>query len=339
MKNFKCPSCKNQVFFENVQCENCGNHLAFSPKSLSMVAYNQKFINTVSGEQTNLCSNNQLNTCNWILTEQDHSKFCIACNLNRTIPNLSDSENYHKWVKLEKAKHRLVFQLLNLGLPISRKSESNFKGLCFDFLSENNAADAMTGHAEGVITILLPEADSVHLERMKRRLSEPYRTLLGHFRHEVGHYYWNLLIKDSFEINAFREFFGDERADYSQALQHHYQKKQTDNWKTSYISDYASSHPWEDWAETWAHYLHIMDTFETCAQNGLETNATKKLDSFQVYKESDFKNILDSAIPTLTVINSVNRSMGLTDIYPFVMNKAVIQKLHFIHNLLYKFRS
>ena len=184
------------------------------------------------------------------------------------IPTYEDDRNFEKWRQLEMAKHRLIYQLLALHLPLIPKSKDQMNGLSFDFLVADNASNRVTGHSNGLVTILLDEGDSVHREQIRKQLSEPYRTLLGHFRHEIGHYYW-MLLSDPNDKNRFREIFGDETVNYYEALQTHYQFDAPQDWNQRFISKYASSHPWEDWAETWAHYLHIMDTLETAHYLGL----------------------------------------------------------------------
>ncbi len=104
---------------------------------------------------------------------------------------------------------------------------------------------------------------------MRVQMHEPYRTLLGHFRHEVGHYYWDRLIAETRWQEGYRNLFGDERASYADALDHHYKNGAPDNWQESSVSAYATMHPWEDWAETWAHYLHMMDAVDTALGFGM----------------------------------------------------------------------
>ena len=348
MKIFQCQKCANPVFFENNHCNNCGSSLGFlieSGKLISLTSYDTSWKILNSKYSTyKYCKNHTNNVCNWLIPVEE--TFCKACTLNRTIPNLNDTENYDKWTRLEIAKHRLVFQLQQLGLPLKDKENFPSNGLCFDFLSKKDRnesnKDIMTGHANGVITILLAEADSVHREQLRKQMSEPYRTLIGHFRHEVGHYYWDVLIRNSPEVlSKFRTIFGDESQDYSEALNHYYKNGPQPNWQTNFISKYASSHPWEDWAETWAHYLHLMDTLET-AYNFNMNLSFKNVETIQLqniknpYKCIDFKEIVDSCIPLFFAINSLNRSMGIADIYPFIITPASIKKMTFIHELLLK---
>jgi len=298
------------------------------------------------------CKNHEFNTCNWLVATNDQTGFCTACKLNKTIPNLENPKNLKKWRRIELAKHRLIFQLQQLGLPIISKITNEEEGFCFEFLSRKDATleeakTMMTGHANGLITILVSEADSVLREQMKLQMKERYRTLLGHFRHEVGHYYWERLIQiDNTQLENFRMLFGHERASYAEALENHYKNGAPKKWRKKFISKYAASHPWEDWAETWSHYLHIMDTLETAYHFGLA--AHPKLEnmeymgmdaSFDPYREPSFKKIIQAAIPMFFSINSINRSMGIADIYPFVIPKPVIRKMKFIHNLLRAQRS
>jgi len=335
MKIFKCPNCNSPVFFENTKCQNCNTTLGYNH-------YLDRFeIPKSFGENTNnhlkFCSNYQWGVCNWLVTEQN-SEFCLACSLNRIVPNQSDIGNFEKWQKLEIAKHRLIYQLLKLRLPVKSKLVDN-QGLTFDFLSIGNE-DIYTGHSNGIITILLKEADAVHREQLRKQMNEPYRTLLGHFRHEIGHYYWFLLF-NSPNVETYRNLFGDERIDYAGALNRYYENPNSTNWQNNYITRYASAHSWEDWAETWAHYLHLMDTLETANSLGIgfspEEQHIKKLvvkTCPNPYKTKNFKDIFTASVALTCSVNSLNRSMGLSDIYPFVIPHKVVEKLTFIHDLL-----
>ncbi|MEW4925582.1 putative zinc-binding metallopeptidase [Algibacter sp. 2305UL17-15] len=338
MKIFKCPNCSSTVFFENTSCENCGNTLGyhwFTDEFAIPQTFNAHFNNNLK-----FCKNHKHSVCNWLIDQSSESQFCVACQLNRKVPNQADSENFKKWQRLEIAKHRLIFQLSKLKLPLQSKLK-NDSGIAFDFLSANNKEKKLTGHANGVITILLSEADSVHREQLKKQMDEPYRTLLGHFRHEIGHYYWSLLFKNN-NLQNFRNLFGNEQQDYGEALKHYYKNGAPSNWNSNHISKYASAHPWEDWAETWAHYLHIMDTLETANALGLSflnSNPSIGNDTSvnfpNPYHLSDFKIIFDASVALTCAANSLNRSMGLPDIYPFVIPAPVYKKLEFIHNVLY----
>ncbi|UZO81027.1 putative zinc-binding peptidase [Aquimarina sp. ERC-38] len=350
MKTFHCSNCDNPVYFENTFCEKCHYNIGYDVIQNEMLSFDQNIqrwkAKTGEYKTYHYCQNQQLNVCNWLIPEEATENYCKACSLNRTIPDISDKSQKANWYLLEQGKHRLIYQLLRLNLPVESKLEQPNNGLCFDFLSNQNITDSdqkvMTGHAEGVITITLSEADTVQREKLREQLNEPYRTIIGHFRHEVGHYYWERIIVSNQELlEQFRNLFGDERSSYADALDTHYKNGAPSNWDQNFISSYASAHPWEDWAETWAHYLHFMDTLETAfytnIQIGTDTNHTtnaKTKPIFNPYKEKDFDVILDTCIPLYIGLNNLNRSMGIKDIYPFVVNITVVQKLKYIHQIV-----
>ncbi|MEP3390723.1 MAG: putative zinc-binding metallopeptidase [Reichenbachiella sp.] len=346
MKIFQCGNCSHPLFFENSDCENCGHLVGYNDTKRimnSFVPTNQGMLfSDRNTDKYRYCKNEEYGVCNWLIKDDAPNDYCTACSLNRTIPNLADKTNHEKWHKLEVAKHRLIYQLQRLHLPLPSKLNVE-EGLCFDFLAQTSDNEVMTGHANGIITIRLSEADSVLREQIRRELSEPYRTLIGHFRHEVGHYFWERLIAiDTSKLDEFRSIFGDERMDYGKALKSYYATGGVDNWSEHFISKYATSHPWEDWAESWAHYLHIMDITETSYYFGLEVNPNKGFSgmkgsiSFDPYEADDFGRIVKDCIPVLFAVNSINRSMGIPDAYPFVINQSVIDKMTFIHQLIFK---
>lgn len=287
------------------------------------------------------CKNSQHGACNWLIPIESSEEFCKACKQNRTIPTLSYGGNLENWRKIEVAKHRLIYSLVKLGLPVHPRNNEDTRGFIFDFKADTPDEKVMTGHKNGVITLNINEADEVIRVRHKNNLGEGYRTVLGHLRHEIGHYYWDLLIKDSIYIDEFRQLFGDERADYGQALNYYYQNKIPSNWKSNYISPYASSHPWEDWAETWAHYLHLMDTIETAHAFGIDISPSSIVSGEDLtasiwkdpYDLENFDDILKMWQPLTYAINSLNRSMGHQDFYPFIITPKVRTKLAFIHSL------
>jgi hypothetical protein len=279
--------------------------------------------------------------CNWAV--DDGEEYCRACRLNQTIPNLSDPAATSAWQQLEIAKRRLLYTLFDLRLPVDAKSNDPARGLAFSFLKEApGGAKVFTGHSDGLVTINVAEADDPFREKMRVRMGETYRTLLGHFRHEIGHYYWDRLIKDSAWLAPFRERFGDERDDYAAAQRRHYDEGPAGDWAVTFVSAYASMHPWEDWAETWAHYLHIFDTLETARAYGLALRpravdeghvdmapmAVSRLDP------RSFDDLVGGWIPLTLVLNSLNRSMGLPDPYPFVLSEGAIEKLRFVHQVI-----
>ncbi len=350
MKIFQCSHCAHPVFFENTKCERCNSYLGYLPEFDEIFALDPTQTTwTINEIEYVYCDNNQHQVCNWLVPFTEDHEFCIACNLNRTIPDLSIKQNFDRWRKLEIAKHRLVYSILKLPLPVESKLDYPDTGLCFDFLSakitQSSGNKIMTGHADGVVTIILVEADSVSREQIRRSMNEPYRTLIGHFRHEVGHYYWQRIVfEDASLLERFREAFGDERESYADALAQHYKQGAPANWRQNFISEYASSHPWEDWAETWAHYLHIINTMETAYSFGLKGEPTRseihhmKLEAKDPYSDLTFKEILDESIPLFYAVNSINRSMGIPDVYPFVISDQVVLKLAFIHQMMRKLK-
>lgn len=343
MKVFECGHCHYPLFFENNRCENCGHECGYRDTDRTMLTFdpiNQRMISDRENIAYKYCKNQEYEVCNWVLEKEDEQVFCSACQLNRTIPNLSDSNNFNKWKNLEVAKHRLIYQLQKIGLDLPSKMVST-EGLCFDFIVKRGNPNIMTGHASGVITILLQEADSVLREQIRKQLQEPYRTLIGHLRHEVGHYFWERLVaNDETFLSNFRDIFGNEELNYSDALQTYYKKGAPENWRDSFISKYATSHPWEDWAETWAHYLHVMDMVETAHFFGLKVNPTNRNKSmkaaatFDPYTVNNFETIVQKSVPLSFAVNSINRAMGIADVYPFVISPTVVKKMKFIHELL-----
>jgi hypothetical protein len=344
MKIFQCGHCNHPLFFENYKCENCGHLSGYRDLDRKMLTFHpigNSLISDREGIEYKYCKNHEYGVCNWLVEKNDPHEFCTACQLNRTIPNLTDHKNFPKWKNLEIAKHRLVYQLQKIGLLLPSKLKHE-EGLCFDFIAKQGNPKIMTGHANGVITILLKEADSVLREQMRMLMMEPYRTLIGHLRHEVGHYFWDRLVYCNKDVLlSFRALFGDEQSNYSDALKKYYKDGVPTNWQQGYISKYATSHPWEDWAETWAHYLHMMDMVETAHFFGLNFNPPEILKdmksdaTFDPYTVTDFEQIVTTCVPLSFAVNSINRSMGIPDVYPFVISQPIKEKMTFIHNLLY----
>jgi hypothetical protein len=347
VKLFTCQACDNIVHFENRVCGNCGHRLAYAPEQGLMVSLESdpqgwRTLHSPADPRS-LCANAEMDACNWIVPPGSDDVLCAACRHNGTIPELSDAGRVQAWRDLEQAKHRLFYTLMRWNLPLRTRQEDPDHGLIFHFLADDPARGkkVMTGHENGVITIALSETDDIERERRRLQMGEPYRTLLGHFRHEVGHHYWDLLVRDGGQLEACRAIFGDDSRDYAGALQQHYAEGPPSNWQESYVSAYATTHPWEDFAETWAHYLHIVDTLEMAANFGMQIapGADKigglcaKADC-DPYTIEDFDVIVGSWFPFVIAMNSVSRTMGLRDIYPFVLSRTVIGKLNFVHTLV-----
>ncbi len=352
MKIYQCGNCHHPVYFNNVACERCNSWLGYLPEFDRMIALapGGEGWNGITDNNTTLkyCANHEHRVCNWLVTEPAPDALCEACDLNKTIPNLSDPEHLAQWRRLETAKHRLVYALRRLGLPLSSRMAGKRTPLVFDFLSDDDAVKpVMTGHAEGLVTINAAEADPVHREQTRVAMHERYRTLIGHFRHEVGHYYWDVLIANNeTNLTAFRKLFGNDEEDYQTALQNHYRSGPPADWREHYISAYATTHAWEDWAETWAHYLHLLDMLETAHTFGMriappldEQDAMQLDTTFDPYAEPDMDRIIAACVPLTFAVNTLNRGMGRKDLYPFVINAAVREKLGFVHRIVTGFNG
>lgn len=351
MKVFHCDYCDHLVFFENTVCVSCEHKLAFLPDVLeigSLEPVDEDHWSSpragTAGRRYRLCQNyTETLVCNWAVNADDPNPLCESCRLTRVIPDLTVPGNQEAWYRLELAKRRVMYTLLRLGLPVHAVGESGPPGLVFEFLADpvEGQAPIMTGHVNGVVTINIAEADDAEREKRRKALGEPYRTLLGHVRHEVGHYYWARLIERAPDLDGFRTVFGDERQDYAASLARHYQEGPPAAWQANFVSAYASAHPWEDWAETWAHYLHMTDTLETAAACGLSLRpgrqgepALPRVPSAAVTPSGSFDHLVNSWHPVTYVLNSLNRGMGLTDAYPFVLAPAAIEKLRYVHEVL-----
>lgn len=349
-----CASCGQRVYFENVSCTKCGAILGFVPSKLriqSFTAVDETELVPVKSKSPEVryrrCANwINYNVCNWVIPHNDTDELCMSCRLNRTIPNLSEANNQQLWLTLEIEKRRLIYSLLALKLPVI-SSDPDVPQLTFDFLADteptfSESGRVFTGHADGVITLNIKEANPVVREQMRLKMAEPYRTLLGHFRHESGHYYWDLLVRDSKWLEPVRALFGDDTQDYSAAMQRHYEQGAPADWQANHISAYASMHPWEDWAETWAHYLHIIDTLETAKAFGLilqpavanNDGAPIALD-INPYADNDFAEIIEHWLPLSYALNSLSRSMGHQHLYPFVLAEPVVNKLNLINRIVH----
>jgi hypothetical protein len=349
MRVFHCDHCGHLVFFENTQCVSCGHLLAFLPDLMVVGSLDQgdgdaglwtSPLSTAGGRRYRLCANYpDVQVCNWAVDIEDATPLCRSCRLTRVTPDLSVAGHHVAWYRLEVAKRRLVYTLLTLGLPIG--GDRDQEPLVFQFLSDGALGDppVLTGHSSGVVTINVAEADDAERERRRTALGEPYRTLLGHMRHEVGHYYWARLVsRDPDRLARFRRLFGDDRQDYMAALQRHYDSGAPPDWQDRFVSAYGSAHPWEDWAETWAHYLHMTDTIETAATCGVSLRPRRSDEPSLAHvpgdlgaRDSSFDHLLESWFPITYLLNNLNRGLGHGDAYPFVLSTAVVDKLRFVH--------
>jgi hypothetical protein len=340
MKLFECQNCGQPLYFENTRCESCGFALGYLPARQTITALRPESelwaALAAPGKRYRYCANGVHGVCNWLVPADSPEQFCAACRHNRMIPDLTQPQNLVHWRMMEVAKHRLFYTLLRLRLPLVTRAEDP-NGLAFDFLAEG-PVPVFTGHDNGLITINLAEADDAERERQRHQMGEPYRTLLGHFRHEIAHYYWSRLVAESDRLEEFRVVFGDERQDYASALQRHYDNGPPADWPSHFVTAYASAHPWEDFAETWAHYFHMVDTLETAHTFGLTVHprvskgshfATKiDLDPYR----AEMDRIVEAWLPLTFAVNSINRSMGQPDLYPFLLGPTAIAKLTYVHD-------
>ncbi|CAB5687964.1 Uncharacterized protein conserved in bacteria (DUF2248) [Delftia tsuruhatensis] len=354
MRVFNCDACGHPVFFDSVQCVHCGAFLAFLPQHLQVAClrpaphpHADTLWETLPSPARaaaaparlyKMCSHRgPIGQCNFALPADDPHALCESCRQTRWLPDLSDPSNALRWTRIESAKRQLFYTLARLGLA-PRPGE---EGPRFELLADlPGQTPVMTGHANGTITLNVVEADDAERARRRQALHEPYRTLLGHLRHESGHFFWERLVVGTGRIDEFRTLFGDERQDYAQALQDYYARDPMDNqWRDSFVSAYATAHPWEDWAESWAHYLHMVDLLETAASYGTciavpagsaTPPALRVQDPF-ADPAPDFDTMLDQWVPLTLLTNSLSRSLGQEDAYPFALSAGARRKLEFIY--------
>jgi len=350
-------ACGRPVFFRNSECLACRRALGYDAHRGALLAldpvrgggWRQAGVPPRRAARYVRCANlTSAAGCNWLLpaaeSQAGHS-LCLCCRLTRTVPDLSQPDAATWWCRIELAKRRLVSSLVGLKLPVVPKAADTDEGLCFDLLMP--AADGtpvITGHANGVITLDASEADDARREQRRGELGEPYRTLLGHLRHETGHYYWQRLVEHTAWLEPCRALFGDEREDYAAALQRHYAQGAPADWGQRFVSAYASAHPWEDWAETWAHYLHLVDTLDTARSFGLDGERVEL--SYERFSEAllhdsgdpdagGFLHLINSWMELTGVLNELSRSMGVHDFYPFVLSGLAVRKLHLVHRIVH----
>ncbi|ARU05765.1 hypothetical protein CCO03_14685 [Comamonas serinivorans] len=368
--------CGRPVYLRNSQCLACGTPLGYVVARRSVLplapragvpqadvpqadAARFTVVGEDGGAQYQRCANFEPIGCNWMVPVdgEAHAQadanlapgLCLSCSCTRTIPDLAVAGNLTHWRKLETAKRRVLSQLLVLGpagkgLPLTTRHAAPDSGLAFDILTDTVGADrVLTGHQDGVITLNAEEADDAVRERIRTDMHEPYRTLVGHFRHELGHYFWDVLVRDAPVLGDFRQLFGDETQDYAAALRQHYDNGPPGDWPSRFVTSYASTHPWEDWAETWAHYLHMADTVDTAVSFGLDAGRVEL--STDLFTPQDlwrpdapeaaaFLEFLNTWVRLTNALNELSRSMGQPDFYPFVLPHAAVPKLQFIHALI-----
>lgn len=331
MYSFTCHRCANLVYFDNIVCLRCGAELGYDPHEHEM---------TGPDDGLDRCANFEIASCNWLVRDDGGDVGegrCLSCQLTRTRPADDDVEALARFAETETQKRWLVHQLIDLGLPVEPFRAATGEGLAFDLLSSRY--DRVTiGHDDGLITIDLAESNDAHRETVRAELGEAYRTVLGHLRHEVGHYYWDVLIDiDDIGRTDFRRVFGDERHDYGDALNAHYENGPPGGWVDNYVSQYATMHPWEDWAETFAHYLHIRDGLQTADSFGLVASARAERGRStnrhgDSYRNGSIDDLIARWLDLTLPLNAMSRSLGHRELYPFVLSPGVMTKLAFVHD-------
>ena len=335
MRDFACTTCGQRLAFENSECLHCHSRLGFSLPDRQLRVLDEQQTVSVDGVVHERCACAGTARCNWLAPTTATEGMCASCALTRTRP-AAGSDAMPAFADAEAAKRRLVVELTELGLPITGRAVDPDGGLCFDLL-DSSGTNVITGHANGVITLDLAEGDDVHREQLRVSMEEPYRTLLGHFRHETGHYYFTVLVGTGPELPRFTELFGDPATDYQAALDRHYSQGAPDGWEQEHVSSYATMHPAEDWAETFAHYLHIVDGLETADSFGLQVG-----DPSRSAGERERPITPDGSSPSVAgavgewlvltlALNAMSRSIGEHDLYPFVLSPTVVAKLDFVH--------
>lgn len=340
MRRFSC-FCGASVGFEHTQCNLCGARLAYDvnkQRMRSLSEFGDQWRCLDNSELRNFCVNgNQYGVCNWLAEPECEHGFCFACGFNRTIPNQSLAGNQQRWHVLERAKKRLFVTLLQLDLPLQNGWRAPDKGLLLDFIEDQRSQPdhypetfVSTGYAAGVITINTLEADDIQRMAVRRAMNEPYRTVLGHMRHESGHYYWGWVLQHADLVKEVERLFGNMQGHYDEAIDAYYKNGAKANWQNRYISAYASAHPVEDWAETWGHYLHIYDALDTAYAHGQISQCPGELTMAQ-----RLQHWCDISV----VLNELNRSIGLDDAYPFLIGPVVQDKLALIDKVVVALRQ
>ena len=348
MRLFECGVCDQTIHFENRSCVRCGSQLGFDPVGVGMCALVQldNGLFQIHGNPSRtfrFCDNAAIDVCHWLVPADQSERYCVACRHNTIVP-MSDDDGLERWRRIGVAQRHLFYSLLRWGLPHPTRKQDPEGGLAFEFLADTvdangNVIPAMTGHENGLISLRACEADDVVREGVRVSMNEPYRSLLGHFRHEIGHFYWQQLVVDEPTRTAARALFGDESVDYAAALDRHYEQGPPEDWQGRFISPYASAHPAEDFAECFAHLFHIVDTLETGRAFGinLDPEGHEALDAdidFDPYRASNADALVDAWVPLSVALNALQRSMGQPDSYPFVLSQPVIEKLDFINRLI-----
>jgi hypothetical protein len=311
---FSNPVGSGWLWFDNLTTSD-GMPVAYDPQARAFVP------------MPPFCINRERIGCNWIAPEE--GAFCRSCAMTALAPDPTIENAIPNWAETEAAKR---WVLDNLGRWHWFRPEDPGTRPVFHMLAEGLMPVQM-GHGNGVVTISVAEADPLVSTTRRKALDEPYRTMIGHMRHEISHMlWWRLSLREDF-LNEFRERFGDERIDYSASLQRHYENGPPVEWRQRYLTSYASAHPHEDWAETAAHLLHLTDIADSAVASELGSPELPH-SKWDPYTEMDSNRLINIASQLTVRINHVNRSMGLSDLYPFTLSEVAREKLVFVHDWL-----
>lgn len=316
MQVFHCPACGQRVYFENLFCA-CGAQLYYEPEAREM------------WNDAAPCANRETIQCNWAAIPG--AALCRSCTMSAVLPALNVGVNQMLLARAERAKRWVLANLSNWKWFTDADQGTRPR---FQMLSENTGGQRTEqitmGHAGGNIVINVTEADELIRVQRQHQLGEQYRSMVGHFRHELAHFLFDRLsLSDEFPA-AFRAVFGDERADYSAALQQHYADPKSPG--TGYITSYATAHPHEDWAETVAHLLHMVDFTDSFVSTGLMMDGVPQ--DYGPYRDEDTNRLMTIASKVAIAINDINRALDNSDLYPFVVTPQIRQKIAFAHGWL-----
>ena len=347
MRLFACDHCGNTIYFENVVCEYCGHQLGYLPRHNALVALVEDgglwSTRSFPDDSYVFCVNAKDGACNWLITaEPDGDIFCVACRHDLTIPPLDDPVSLKRWQAIQRAKKRLFYSLLRLGMPLETRGENHACGLGFRFPTGIPAkSDGVSGgHGSGVITIALTEADDVDGEARRAATEQPHRTMLERFRQEIGRYYWDLLIAGTPRLKRFAKAFGGAGQD--RMLQTPHAPRSPQGPPRGQIRAYSTAHPRESFAESFAHYCHITDAVEVAAAFGVQSRPGRHGDKsapaapFDPYASGTIEQLLENWTSVTSLLDNFNWSMGHPDAFPFVLSPEVIERLGFIHELVHE---
>jgi len=333
MRRFLCDRCASRVGFDAFRCGSCGTELGYVVERYGPCALTRRSATSYLVDDSSIEWHRCLNAawgCNWMLPADTPGDWCRSCRLTRGRPDESDTSAVEAWATAEAAKRRLVHQLDELDLPLDA-IVPGAGALAFDLVYVPGEV-RVTGYLDGVVTLDLTDTDDARREALRRAFAEPLRTVIGHLRHEVGHFYWPLLAVVDGSLEPFRQLFGDERVDYATAIHtHHSHQPSSAPADPDFISPYAASHPSEDWAESFAHYLHVHDALGSAVAAGIDVGP---IASTETHPTEDYRAQFAGWLHLAAAVNDVTEALGLETVYRFDPGPGAIDKLVFVHERL-----